>query len=105
MKVFVSLFPVVKSMIAARLAGFAAAPENSAQLSSSMGTAVAGTALRPTSLRTRSGACSSTWWAALAPIEWPITENRSQPSSSARASASAAASAMVKSPLTCLRSP
>ena len=105
MKVAVSLLPVVKSMMAARLPGLPAAPENSSQPCSSIGTALAGTGLRPTSLSTRSGACSSIWWATLAPIECPITENRSQPSSSARASASAAASSMVNSPATCLRPP
>ncbi len=105
MKVVVSLLPVVKSMIAARFRALPAAPENSSQPWASMGTSVAGTGLRPISLSTRSGACRSTWWATFPPIEWPITENRSQPSSSARAIASAAASAMVNSPATCLRSP
>ncbi len=105
MKVAVSLLPVVKSMIAARLPALPAAPENSCQACSSMGTALAGTGLRPTSFSTRSGACSSTCRATLAPIECPITENRSQPSSPARTIASAAASSMVNSPATCLRPP
>ena len=105
MKVLVSLLPVVKSTIAARLAALPAAPENSSQPCSSIGTAVAGAASRPISLPTRSGACSSIWWATFAPIACPITENRSQPSSSARVIASAAASSMVNSPATCLRPP
>ena len=53
--VAVSLLPVVKSMIAARLPALPAAPENSSQPCSSMGTALAGTGLMPISLRTRSG--------------------------------------------------
>ena len=105
MKVAVSLLPVVRSMIAARLPVLPGAPENSSQPCSSMGTAAAGTGLRPISPVTRSGACSSTWRAIFAPIECPIIENRSQPSSSARVIASAAASSRVNSPAICLRSP
>ena len=49
----------------------------------------------PTSLRSRWGAAARIRWATLPPIEWPITENRSQPSRSASAITSAAASAVV----------
>jgi len=55
MNVGVSRPPVVKLMIAARLAGFSAAPENSAQLWSSNGTPDAGTGFRATSRATRQG--------------------------------------------------
>jgi len=101
MKALVSLPPVVKLMIAARLPRLAAAPENSAHPSSSNGTPVAGTGLRPTSRRTRPGACSSACWITWPLMECPTSQKLSQPSSSANSIASAAASSMVKSPVTC----
>ena len=97
--------PVVMVMIAARLSRAVAAPENSAQPSSSNGTPVAGTGLSATSRVTRPGACSTACWTALPDIECPTMAKRSQPSSSARARASAAASAIVNSPATSRRPP
>ena len=92
-------------MIAARFSGACAAPENSAQPSSSNGTPVAGTGFSATSRRTRSGAASSTCWMAWPDMECPTSENWSQPSSSASASASAPASAMVNWPASSRRLP
>jgi hypothetical protein len=105
MKAGDSRLPVVKLMIAARFSRVVAAPENSAQPSSSNGTPVAGTGFTATSRLTRSGACSIACWMALPDIEWPTRENRSKPSSSARATASAPASAIVKSLATSRRLP
>jgi hypothetical protein len=92
-------------MIAARFSGFAAAPLNSAQPWSSNGTPPAGTGLMPARRSTRSGASARIRCAAVPPIECPTSENRSQPSSSATASASALISASVCSPATSRRLP
>jgi hypothetical protein len=91
-------------MIAARFCRAVAAPVNSAQPSSSKGTPVAGTGLSATSRVTRPG-LQHRVLDRLARIECPTMAKRSQPSSSARARASAAASAMVNSPVTSRRPP
>lgn len=97
--------PVVKSMMARRFPGLCAASENSSHWSAGSGSPDAGTGEIPTSRRSRSGASVSRRWATAAPIEWPTTENRSQPSRSASSTTSAAASAVVYVPTASLASP
>jgi hypothetical protein len=91
----VSRLPVLKLTITARFSRLAAAPVNSAHSCSPSGSPLAGTGATPTRRRTRRGARSSTCCTATPLIECPISENLSQPRSSARLIASAAASAIV----------
>jgi hypothetical protein len=97
--------PVAKSTIAARLSRLIAALENSRHASSPNATPLAGTGATPTSRRTRPGAFSSTYCAATPLIECPITENVSQPSESAIATASAPAASMVNGAASATRAP
>lgn len=91
--------------MARRLSGFCAAPANSSHCSGGSGRPDAGTGDTPTILRTRCGAAATVRWMTEPPIEWPISENRSQPSRSASASTSAAPSAVVYEPSAPLASP
>lgn len=71
---------------------------NSSHISPSSGNPDAGTGEMPMIERIRAGASSSISWAALPPMEWPMTEKDSQPSSSATARASSATSSIVNAP-------